>query len=64
MTPRMIEEHQFAIYTNSAVRAEAIAAGGNYTKTHILEAKLYKKQGRIDEARTQLDAVVHADKPH
>jgi hypothetical protein len=42
----------------------AIAADGNYTKARILIAKLYKKQGRIQEARKQLEAVVLADRPH
>lgn len=42
----------------------AIAADGNYTKARILVAKLYRKQGRIDEARKQLEAVVWADHPH
>ncbi|MBX3302743.1 MAG: tetratricopeptide repeat protein [Nitrospira sp.] len=42
----------------------AIAADGNYTKARILVARLYKKQGRINEAITQLEAVIHADRPH
>jgi hypothetical protein len=41
----------------------AIAADGNYTKARILIAKLYKKQGRIGEARKQLEAVIQADRP-
>jgi hypothetical protein len=41
----------------------AIAADGNYTKARILLAKLYKKQGRIGEARKQLEAVIQADRP-
>ncbi len=41
----------------------AIAADGNYTKARILVAKLYRKQGKIDEARAQLEAVIHADRP-
>jgi cytochrome c-type biogenesis protein CcmH/NrfG len=41
----------------------AIAADGNYTKARLLVAKLYRKQGRIDEARKQLEAVVRADHP-
>ncbi|MCS6897965.1 MAG: tetratricopeptide repeat protein [Nitrospira sp.] len=42
----------------------AIAADGNYTKARILVAKLYTKQGRIDEAKAQLEAVLRADRPH
>lgn len=42
----------------------AIAADGNYTKARLLLAKLYRKQGRIDEVRRQLEAVIHADRPH
>lgn len=42
----------------------AIAADGNYTKARILVAKLYRKQGRIDDARVQLEAVLRADRPH
>jgi hypothetical protein len=42
----------------------AIAADGNYTKARILLAKLHKKQGRTDEAKKQLEAVVRADRPH
>jgi tetratricopeptide (TPR) repeat protein len=42
----------------------AIASDGNYTKARILVAKLYRKQGRIAEAKTQLEAVIHADRPH
>lgn len=42
----------------------AIAADGNYTKARILIAKLYRKQGKIGEARQQLEAVVHANRPH
>jgi tetratricopeptide (TPR) repeat protein len=42
----------------------AIAADGNYTKARILIAKLYKKQGRIEEARKQLEAVIRTDRPH
>ncbi len=41
----------------------AIAADGNYTKARILIAKLYKKQGRIGEARKQLEAVIKSDRP-
>ena len=42
----------------------AIAADGNFTNARILVAKLYKKQGRIDEARQQLESVIRADHPH
>lgn len=42
----------------------AIAADGNYTKARLLLAKLYRKQGRMDEARRQLEAVIHAERPH
>jgi tetratricopeptide (TPR) repeat protein len=41
----------------------AVAADGNYTNAHLLLAKLYVKQDRIAEARTHLDAVVHAEHP-
>jgi tetratricopeptide (TPR) repeat protein len=42
----------------------AVAADGNYTKARLLLAQLYRKQGRIDEARRQLKAVIHAERPH
>ena len=42
----------------------AIAADGNYANARILVAKLYKKQGRIEDAREQLEAVVRAERPH
>jgi tetratricopeptide (TPR) repeat protein len=42
----------------------AIAADGNFTNARVLVAKLYKKQGRIDEARQQLESVIRADAPH
>jgi tetratricopeptide (TPR) repeat protein len=42
----------------------AIAADGNYTKARLLVAKLYKKQGRIKDATRQLEAVIHAERPH
>lgn len=42
----------------------AIAVDGNYTKARLLLAKLYKKQGRLDDARRQLEAVIHAERPH
>ena len=50
-------------------RRRSISSGrspptGNYTNARILVAKLYKKQGRIDDAKRQLEAVIHADRPH
>jgi tetratricopeptide (TPR) repeat protein len=42
----------------------AIAADGNFTNARILLAKLYKKQDRIDDAKNQLEAVIHAEHPH
>ena len=42
----------------------AIAADGNYANARILLAKLYRKQGRIEDARKQVEAVVHAEYPH
>lgn len=42
----------------------AIAADGNYANARILVAKLYRKQGRIADARKQLEAVIQADHPH
>jgi tetratricopeptide (TPR) repeat protein len=42
----------------------AIAADGNYANARILVAKLYRKQGRIEDARKQLEAVVHVEHPH
>ena len=42
----------------------AIAADGNYANARILVAKLYKKQGRIEDARKQLEAVIRAEHPH
>ncbi len=42
----------------------AITADGNFTNARILLAKLYKKQDRIAEAKTQLEAVIHAKHPH
>ncbi len=41
----------------------AVAADTSYTKAHLLLAKLYKKQSRLDEARTHLEAVVRAEHP-
>jgi tetratricopeptide (TPR) repeat protein len=42
----------------------AIAADGSYTRARILVAKLYRKQGRIADAKIQLEAVLRADRPH
>lgn len=42
----------------------AIAADGNFTNARILVAKLYQKQGRVEDARRQLEAVIRADNPH
>lgn len=42
----------------------AIAADGNFTNARILVAKIYKKQGRVDEAKRQLVAVIQAESPH
>ena len=42
----------------------AIAADGNFTNARLLVAKLYTKQGRADDAKRQLEAVLHAEKPH
>jgi tetratricopeptide (TPR) repeat protein len=42
----------------------AIAADGNYANARILVAKLYRKQGRIEDARMQLEAVIQAEHPH
>jgi tetratricopeptide (TPR) repeat protein len=42
----------------------AIAADGNFTNARVLVANLYRKQGRIEEAKRQLEAVIRADKPH
>jgi len=42
----------------------AIAADGNYANARILVAKLYRKQGRIEDARKQLEAVIQAERPH
>lgn len=42
----------------------AVTADGNYTKAHLLLATLYRKQGRVEEAKTHLKAVIHADRPH
>ncbi|GKS57542.1 hypothetical protein YTPLAS18_10690 [Nitrospira sp.] len=42
----------------------AIASDGRYTHARILVAKLYRKQGRLEEARQQLERVIHAQHPH
>jgi tetratricopeptide (TPR) repeat protein len=42
----------------------AIAADGNFTNARLLVAKLYRKQGREDDAKRQLEAVIRADNPH
>ena len=42
----------------------AIAADGNFTNARVLVANLYRKQGRIEQAKRQLEAVIRADKPH
>jgi hypothetical protein len=42
----------------------AIAADGNYANARMMLATLYRKQGRVEEARNQLTAVVQAEHPH
>jgi tetratricopeptide (TPR) repeat protein len=42
----------------------AIAADGNYANARILVAKLYRKQGRVEDARRQLEAVIQSEHPH
>ena len=42
----------------------AIAADGNYANARILVGKLYRKQGRIDDAGKQLETVIQAEHPH
>lgn len=42
----------------------AIAADGDFTNARILVSKLYRKQGRIDDAKRQLESVVNAKHPH
>ncbi len=42
----------------------AIAADGNYANARMLVATLYRKQGRIGDARKQLEAVIQAEHPH
>lgn len=41
----------------------AIAADGNFTNARVLVAKLYKKQDRFEDAKEQLEAVIHAGHP-
>ncbi len=41
----------------------AIAADGNFTNARILVAKLYMKQGRVDDVKQQLEAVIYAAAP-
>lgn len=42
----------------------AIVADGNFTNARLLLARLYKKQGRLGDAKRQLEAVILADHPH
>lgn len=42
----------------------AVALDGNFTNARILLAKLYIRRGRVEAARRQLLAVVHAARPH
>jgi tetratricopeptide (TPR) repeat protein len=42
----------------------AITADGNFTNARILLSKLYKNQNRIEDAKKQLEAVIHAEHPH
>jgi hypothetical protein len=42
----------------------AIAADGNFTNARILLARLYRKQDRVEDAKQQLEAVIHAQQPH
>ncbi|HKQ34319.1 MAG TPA: tetratricopeptide repeat protein [Nitrospiraceae bacterium] len=42
----------------------AIAADGNYANARMLVATLYRKQGRVEDARKQLEAVIQAERPH
>jgi tetratricopeptide (TPR) repeat protein len=52
------DEKQAQVYLE-----RAIAADGNFTNARILAAKIYKKQGRVDDARRQLEAVIRAEHP-
>jgi cytochrome c-type biogenesis protein CcmH/NrfG len=47
-----------------AYLTQAIAADGNYTNARLLLARLLISQDRHDEARRQLLAVIHAERPH
>ncbi|BFU94246.1 MAG: protein of unknown function [Nitrospira sp.] len=42
----------------------SVAVDGNFANARIMLAKLYLKQGRREEAKKQLEAVVHFDRPH
>ena len=42
----------------------AIASDGNFTNARILLAKLYMRQDRIEDAKEQLETVIHAEHPH
>jgi len=42
----------------------AVAADGNFTNARILLAKSYKRQARTEDARKQLEYVIHAEHPH
>jgi hypothetical protein len=42
----------------------AIAADGNFANARMMLATLYEKQGRVEETRHQLAAVVQAEHPH
>lgn len=42
----------------------SVAADGNFANARIMLAKLYLKQGRREEAKKQLETVVHFDRPH
>jgi len=42
----------------------SIAADGNFANARMMLATLYKKQGRVEETRQQLTAVVQAEHPH
>jgi hypothetical protein len=42
----------------------SVAADGNFANARIMLAKLYLKQGRREEAKKQLEAVMRFDRPH
>ena len=42
----------------------SITVDGNFANARIMLAKLYKKQGRVEEAGKQLTAVIQAEHPH